>query len=929
MLSFPKNPTAQTAAVLLLVASMVAACSRSAPDEIAAANRALADKDSKAALVYLKNAVASDPKNGQARFLLGQQFAAAGDAPSAAVEFKRALELKYPVDELARPLADALLLSGQASQVLLLVAPLPVQDPGVAASLQAAVAWAHLLMQDLPASRQALVRAELSKGATPETRLIRARLADASGQREHAMQLVDELVRDEPNQDNAWAFKGQLHERLPGGSAQALLAYNKALEVNPSKFDALASAVGIHLLNKDYPAARAGLEVMRKVAPKAYMTSLYDGQLQFLDGNYAVARSHFQAALNLAPTLPEGLLASGLNELKLKSFAQAESQLARVVQAQPSNVIARFYLARAYLEQGKPELATNTLAPLVDSASPLPEVLLVAAQARLMQGDPKGADQMFGRAAKLHGNSSSVRLALAMVSEAKGNVDAAIQELEKLSATTDDGEADLQLIGAQIARKDYPAALKAIESLQRKQPISPAADDLRGQVLLKMERNAEARLSFEAALKKGDQYTQSVLNLAALDMAEGQKERAQQRLEAQVKRDPSNPDLHIALATLAQNRGAAPEAILAELNRATRADPRHVKAHLLLIDRYYTAGDLHRALEAARNAVAAIPDNALLYEALARCLMGVGDARQSLAAYVKLTTIAPREPAGYLGQAKLLLSMNDSAAAGKALQQLLAFAPNNLEARRLTVSAALLQKQPERALAASRELQRDAPSNPLGFALEGEVHMGEKRWDQAATAFRSAMAKPGGELFLARLSQALVAAGKADEARRTVAESVKKQPGNVQMLRQLAATAYNAGDRAQARAFYEQALVVAPEDVAMLNNLAWILVEAKDPNALAIARRAAALSPNVPEVLDTLAQAFALNNDYSNATAALRRAVQLSPSPAPLRLSLARMHLAANNRSAARAELETLRDLGAAFPDQAAVRQLLAQSRQQ
>ena len=147
------------------------------------------------------------------------------------------------------------------------------------------------------------------------------------------------------------------------------------------------------------------------------------------------------------------------------------------------------------------------------------------------------------------------------------------------------------------------------------------------------------------------------------------------------------------------------------------------------------------------------------------------------------------------------------------------------------------------------------------------------------------------------------------------------------MLRQLASTAYKAGDRAQARAHYEQALVAAPEDVAMLNNLAWILVEAKDPAALAIAKRASARAPNAPEVLSTLAEALALNNDYSNATAALRRAVQLSPTPAPLRLRLARMHLAANDAAAARAELETLRDLGAAFPDQAAVRQLLAQTR--
>lgn len=922
-----RNRTAVRAAAVVLVVSLLTGCAKSAADEIAVAKRSLAAKDVKSALIHLKNAVAADPKNGQARFLLGQQFAAAGDLQSAVTELKRAMELKFSADELARPLADALLLSGQPAQVLSLVAPLPVKDPVGAASVQAAIAWANLALQDLPAARLALDRADAPKGPTPETRLIRARLAEAHGQAEQALTLVNALVKDEPRHESAWTFKGQLHERLPGGSAQALEAYSKALEINPKNFLALAPTVGIHLFNKDYKAARAGLETMRKLGPKAFMTAYYGGQLNFLDGNYTAARSQFQAALTLAPSDPNALLASGVNELKLKNFTWAENQLARVVQLQPSNPTARFYLARTYLEQGKPEQASATLVPLVDTATPLPEVLLVAAQARLLQGDPKGADQLFARAAKLHGNNSSVRLALALVNAAKGNTDAAMQDLEKLAASADGSEADMQLIGAHIARQEYPAALKAIQSLERKQPALPAVDDLRGQVLLKTDQKAEARKAFEAALAKDPQYVLSIMNLADLDLAEGHARRARERLEAQVKRDPRNPVIHIALAALAQRSGGTPQEILAALEKATRADPRHVRARLLLIDRYYTTGDMHRALDAARSAVAAIPDNAQLYEALARCLMRAGDARQSLAVYVKLASIAPREPAGYLGQANLLLSMNDIAGANKALQQLLAFAPKDLEARRLTAVAALQQKQPDTALAVSRDLQRDFPTHPLGFALEGEVQMDQKHWNLAAAAFRTAVAKPEGEVFVARLSRALIDGNNAEEARKVIAGALKQHPGNVPLLRQLAATAYNAGDRVHAREYYERVLEVAPKDAAVLNNLAWILVEARDPKALAIAERAVAEAPTQPEVLETLAQALALNNEGSKAIAALRRAVQLSPSPAPLRLRLARLYIALNDRGSARAELEALRELGKSFPDQAEVRQLLAQVR--
>jgi Tfp pilus assembly protein PilF len=202
--------------------------------------------------------------------------------------------------------------------------------------------------------------------------------------------------------------------------------------------------------------------------------------------------------------------------------------------------------------------------------------------------------------------------------------------------------------------------------------------------------------------------------------------------------------------------------------------------------------------------------------------------------------------------------------------------------------------------------------------------MDQKRWEPAAAAFRAAAAKPDGEQFVTRQYTALVNANKTEEANRLAADWIKQHPKNPLLLRHLAGLAYNAGDRVQARAYYEQALEMAPKDVAMLNNLAWILVEAKDPKALALAQRAAALAPDHPNVLDTLAQAYALNNDYQKAIEALRRAVHRSATAATLRLHLARLYIASGDRASAKAELETLRDLGRSFPERAEVLQLLA-----
>ena len=110
MPAFAIRKSALSAAVVLLMAGTLIGCQKTAPDEIAAAQKSKNPKDAR---IHLKHAAAADPKKAQARFLLGQQLMATHEIQAAAAEFKRALDLKYPPEELARPQANTLLLSAQ------------------------------------------------------------------------------------------------------------------------------------------------------------------------------------------------------------------------------------------------------------------------------------------------------------------------------------------------------------------------------------------------------------------------------------------------------------------------------------------------------------------------------------------------------------------------------------------------------------------------------------------------------------------------------------------------------------------------------------------------------------------------------------------------------------------------------------------------
>ena len=137
MRSFASQHVTRPTRLLLacLLSLGLAACkgeSSSALLEQAKAN--IAKGDTKAAIIQLKNAVATDEKNAEARYQLGQLYLAAGDAASAEKELKRAREAGYAADTINPLLARALIKQGEFQRVLDELPAPTGESPSAAAS---------------------------------------------------------------------------------------------------------------------------------------------------------------------------------------------------------------------------------------------------------------------------------------------------------------------------------------------------------------------------------------------------------------------------------------------------------------------------------------------------------------------------------------------------------------------------------------------------------------------------------------------------------------------------------------------------------------------------------------------------------------------------------------------------------------------------
>ncbi len=902
-------------------------CQKSPADHMAAAMTAIEAKDPVSAVLHLKNAIANEPNNAEARLLLGAQELAAGDARAAVIDLRRARELKVAEDKVVPILAEAMVESGQSSVLLEQFGNLKLSSPSAMAQLSNVLALACL---DLNNTDQAAKFVSAALAADPQSasaKLTRARVSLAKSDNAQAMREVDALVLESPQHDDAWAFKGTLHEVLPEQHEKAFAAFNKALAINPKQFQSLYSSVSLHMVRNDLKAARESLDRLVKVRPKNLNTLYLEARLNYLRGDYAEARPQFAFLLNVAPENVPTLLASGLNELKVGAPIQAEAQLARAVSLAPSNAAARYYLAQANLQLGRPEKASNTLATLIDLPTAQPEILVVAAQARLLQGDALGADQLYTRAAKFGSKDPSVRTALALAQVAKGASDAALRELQLISDSTDATDVDLRLISARLSRGELSEALKAIERVDQKKPQQPAGPELRGQVLVKQGDLAGARKAFEQALQRDKFYLPALSQLTNVDFQEGKIDQARKRLTDALTADPNNSPVLTLLASLSVRSGGSASEVQALLERATKADPLNLSAWLTLMLRHFNAGDIQAALNAGQSAGAFIKDNVQLMELTGRIQLKGGDVRQANSTFSNLIRVAPRSASGYMGLAAALVAAGELEPAAKTLQRLIEQDPKSVDAQRMAAEVATRRNLFKDALAIARNVQQQNPAQAVGFLMEGAVESSQGNTSAAVAAFSKGLDKANPGMLPNLVHALLLRDGKAAEAKQMEARWIKNHPKDVEFLAYLGDTDLAAKNLSAARALYEQVLSIDPKHAGALNNMAWALLQSKDPAAIAFVERALKVQPDRPEILDTLAQIHVSQKQYSKAVDALKLAINRATDTAPLRLSLARVYIEADEPANATVELEKLLALGKTAPQYAQARKLLAEAR--
>jgi len=188
---------------------MTACSGESSSALVSQAKASIAKGDTKAAIIQLKNAIAADENNAEARFQLGKIYLDQTDMASAEKEFRRAREAGYPASTVNPMIARALLGQREYQRVLDEM-PAPAESDPEAATLLALRATAQLGLRHKEEARKTLQGTLHSAPDNVDVHLALAQLALSDGDVDKAAQELDQALRIDPKHLDSLLLKADL-----------------------------------------------------------------------------------------------------------------------------------------------------------------------------------------------------------------------------------------------------------------------------------------------------------------------------------------------------------------------------------------------------------------------------------------------------------------------------------------------------------------------------------------------------------------------------------------------------------------------------------------------------------------------------------------------------------------------------------------------
>ncbi|MCB1962264.1 MAG: PEP-CTERM system TPR-repeat protein PrsT [Rhodocyclaceae bacterium] len=883
--------------------------------------------DTAGAVIQLKNALQQDDRMLSAHVLLGRALLKQTELPAAEAAFGQALKLGVSPSEIAVSRGQLLMALGRTKDVLRDIHP-----DGLSGEARVEVlsmrATAMASEGDERGARQAFRDAIDADPQSIRPYLSLVPFLLQQGEVLAAKESIERAMAIDPDDAGLWNLRASLLH-AQGDLLEALAAYSKTLTLDGKHVDARVARASLLLdLKRDAEVARDldYLAENAKAEPRsAYLRAVLAGRRG--DGD-AVQKALSEVA-GLVDRLPPEYIKANEQLLMLGALAhhglgapqKSKGLLDALINRYPRNLGARKLLASIYMDEGDSARTLNTIEPVLRVRGDDPQALLLAGRAQLASKRYSQATRYLERAAQLMQDNAQAQAALGYSLLGGGEAEAGIASLEKaFAANPGDGGVGMVLTSLYMQRGETAKALGVAEGLVKGSRDNLAALNLLGAIRAASGDVAGARAAYEQVLQRDPDFVPAQLNLARVEAEEGRPDAARARLTTLFNKRKNDARVMHELGLLAQREGDMTEAI-DWLRKAAAKQPDEPRAALALVEALHATRQSGAALLAAKEVGLRHPENLSVQAVVGQAYLAAGDAKSARQTFRDMTRLAEFDPDAQVRIGQLLLGAGFPDDAEYNAQKAFTAVRDYPPALALRVDIALARNDQSAARAALDDLRKADPNGAAISRYDAQIALASGDSARAIKAYRLAYKKGPEPRTALSLARVLFASGDAAAAGDALQTELDRMP-NTEVRRALADLRMQMGAWADARTHYEKLLGGSAASVDLLNNYALVLLQLKDPAALATAEKARKLAPQDPLVADTVGWIKLHGGDVDGALGLLRDARLRAPQNPEIRYHLAEALYRSGREAEARKELDAALTDSPMFSGVEAARQL-------
>lgn len=868
-----KKPRSAAIIALFFASSLLHASDST--EYIKEAQQYLESGELKSAVIQLKNALQENPSAVDARLMLGKIYLQLRDGASAEKELKHAKKLNKPREHWELELGQAYLLQRKFHQIIDEIQETPDTLAETRAKISLLRGEAFFGLRNLPEARTAFANAKELQPDFQKAIVADALVDIALNKPDEAISTLTSLLEKHPENTDALVTRGELR-RQAKKTELAMKDFEQTLLLNEHNIRALQGRATINLAKGESGQVKKDLDTLGQLIPGSPFLLYVGGLVAFQQHDFDLAEELLQQLLMKSPGNARSQLVLGAVYVEKGNFQLADDYLSQVLESAPGNLPALKLLAGVRYKRNKIDELIKLLEPAVSRYPEELELKAMLGSAYLKQRRFDEGAELMSQVVKMNPDVASLRTNLALGLMAQGKTEMAIEELQTAVKLGQDFiQADILLISSYLRNNETEKALEASLALEERAKDNPVGYNISGMAYFQSGEQDKAEEKFRQALKVDPGFITAEINLARLEIARKQLDKAEKHYYAALKKNPDDPRVYMGLAELAEKNGD-PKAMHDWLDKAVANSPRSSLPGILSAQAYFKEGKTLKGFQVATELASSFPKDPAVMRLLGGAQFATGKIHNAIDTFKQLVEL--RESAMSLHilgeaqrEAKQLSDARDS------YSRALELNPDYFLSEVAQIKLQIISKDYDQALDNAGSLQKKYPDKSIGYELASAIYTVQGQYEQAIPLIEKAIEiEPKVKLIL-QLSQQYNLAGKRERGLDILREWRQKKPDDVSIRSVLAMSLQTQNRLDEAMVEYKKVLELDPNHITSLNNLAWLYSEKGDSQAVDLGRRAYGLAKNRPEIVDTFGWILVQTGELSEGERVLREAVALAP----------------------------------------------------